>query len=136
MHDLQERLRDAIAASVDGAEPSFDLMTAVRRRHRQRLRRLAAAGAAAVMVVTATTALLAARQAHGRVEGLLGPATSHPPPVDRRVHHDPAYIGLRRAVPEQLPPAPVGPLERDLEHVLSSSLVPAGQHQSQPEQLR
>jgi len=63
MNDLQERLRDAIAASVDGAEPSFDLMTAVRRRHRQRLRRLAAAGAAAVMVVTATTALLAARHA-------------------------------------------------------------------------
>ena len=51
MSDLQQRLRDAIAASVDGAEPSFDLMSAVRRRHRQRLRRLAAAGAAAVMVV-------------------------------------------------------------------------------------
>ncbi len=63
MNDLQDRLRDAIAASVDGAEPSFDLMTAVRRRHRQRLRRLAAAGAAAVLVVTATTALLAARHA-------------------------------------------------------------------------
>src|SRR6266581_2898964 len=63
MNDLQDRLRDAIAASVDGAEPSFDLMIAVRWRHRQRLRRLAAAGAAAVMVVTATTALLAARHA-------------------------------------------------------------------------
>ena len=64
MSDLQERLRDAIAASVDGAEPSFDLMTAVRRRHRQWLRRLAAAGAAAAMVVTATTTVLAARHAH------------------------------------------------------------------------
>src|SRR6266852_6031298 len=54
MNDLQQRLRDAIAASVDGAEPSCDLMSAVRRRHRQRLRRLAAAGAAAVMVAAAT----------------------------------------------------------------------------------
>jgi hypothetical protein len=62
MSDLQERLRDAIAASVDGAEPSFDLMTAVRRRHRrQRRARLAAAGAAAVMVVTSVTVFLAAR---------------------------------------------------------------------------
>lgn len=64
MSDLQQRLRDAITASVDGAEPSFDPMTAVRRRHRQRLRRLVAAGAAAVMVVTAATAVLAARYAH------------------------------------------------------------------------
>jgi hypothetical protein len=63
MHDLQERLRDAIAASVDGAEPSFDLMTAVRRRHRQRLRRLAVAGPLAVVIVIAATVLLAARQA-------------------------------------------------------------------------
>ncbi len=61
MTDLQERLRDAIAASVDGAAPSFDVMTAVRRRHRQRLRRLAVAGPAAVMVVIATTVFLAAR---------------------------------------------------------------------------
>ena len=64
MSDLQERLRDAMAASVDGAEPSFDPMTAVRRRHRQRLRRLAAAGAAAIISVTAATAVLAGRLAH------------------------------------------------------------------------
>jgi hypothetical protein len=61
MTDLQQRLRDAIAASVDGAAPSFDVMTAVRRRHRQRLLRLAVAGPAAVLVVTATTVFLAAR---------------------------------------------------------------------------
>jgi hypothetical protein len=61
MHDLQDRLRDAIAASVDGAEPSFDLMTAVRRRHRQRLGRLAVAGPLAVVIVIVATVLLAAR---------------------------------------------------------------------------
>jgi hypothetical protein len=61
VHELQDRLRDAIAASVDGAEPSFDLMTAVRRRHRQRLRRLAVAGPLAVVIVVLATVLLAAR---------------------------------------------------------------------------
>ena len=77
MSDLQQRLRDAIAASVDGAEPSFDLMSAVRRRHRQRLRRLAAAGAAAVVVVAATGAFLAARHAHAGHQAL-GAATTEP----------------------------------------------------------
>jgi hypothetical protein len=77
MTDLQERLRDAIAASVDGAEPSFDLMTAVRRRHRQRLRRRAAAGAAAVMVVIATTVFLAARDAQPGHQ-VPGAATTEP----------------------------------------------------------
>jgi hypothetical protein len=51
MDDLQERLRDAITASVDGAQPSSDVMTAVRRRHRRRLRRSSAAAAAVVAVV-------------------------------------------------------------------------------------
>jgi hypothetical protein len=63
MSDLQDRLRDAVTASVDGAQPSFDVMTAVRLRHRRRLRRLAAAGAAAVMLVAATAAVVAARHA-------------------------------------------------------------------------
>jgi len=63
MNDLQERLRDAIAASVQGAAPSFDPMTAVRRRHRQRLRRLAVAGPVAVIVIIAATVFLAARHA-------------------------------------------------------------------------
>jgi hypothetical protein len=63
MNDIQERLRDAITAAVNGAEPSFDVMTAVRRRHRRRLRRLAAVGAAAVAVVATTAAFLAARHA-------------------------------------------------------------------------
>lgn len=88
MNDLQDRLRDAIAASVDGAEPSFDLMTAVRRRHRQRLRRLAAAGAAAVMVVTAT-GLLAARQAHPGHQ-VPGAATTKPGEPNRPA---PAFPG-------------------------------------------
>jgi hypothetical protein len=83
MSDLQQRLRDAIAASVDGAEPSFDPMTAVRRRHRQRQRRLAAAGAAALIAVTAATAVLAGRHAHhGQpVPGAATttPGTQHPP---------------------------------------------------------
>src|SRR5215472_13118046 len=82
MSGLQERLRDAIAASVDGAEPSFDPMTAVRRRRRQRQRRLAAAGAAALIAVTAAAAVLAGRHAHPghQVPGAATttPGTQHP----------------------------------------------------------
>src|SRR5437899_1160155 len=63
MSDLQERLRDAITASVDGAQPSFAVITAIRRRHRRRLRRLAAASAAVVMVVIAAAVFLAAQHA-------------------------------------------------------------------------
>lgn len=64
MSDLQERLRDAITASVAGAEPSFDVMAAVRCRHRRQLRRRAAAAgaAAAVLVATASVVFVAARQ--------------------------------------------------------------------------
>jgi len=65
MTDLQDRLRDAIAASVDGEEPSFDLMAAVRRRYRRRLRRLAVAGPVSLVVVIAATVFV---------------AVSHPPP--------------------------------------------------------
>jgi hypothetical protein len=61
MSDLQQRLRDAITASVDGEEPTFDVMQAVRRRHRQRLRRQAAAGAAAAVMVVAAASILLAR---------------------------------------------------------------------------
>src|SRR5258708_18507713 len=77
MHDLQERLRDAIAASVDGAEPSFDLMTAVRRRHRQRLRRLAIAGPLAVVIVIAAAVFVAAGHAQP-AHHMPGPATTTP----------------------------------------------------------
>jgi len=61
MNDLRERLRDAIAASVEGATPSFDPMTALRRRHRQRLLRLAIAAPVAAMVVVAATVFLSTR---------------------------------------------------------------------------
>jgi hypothetical protein len=77
MNDIQERLRDAITATVDGAEPSFDVMTAVRRRHRWRLRRLAAAGAAAVAVVATTAALLAARHALSGQQAPVTATTKH-----------------------------------------------------------
>jgi len=63
MSNLRERLRDAITASVEGAQPSFDVITAVRRRHRRRLRRVTAASAAAIMVVIATAVFLAAQKA-------------------------------------------------------------------------
>lgn len=63
MNEIQEQLRDAIAAAVNGAEPSFDVMTAVRRRYRRRLRRLATAGAGVVAVVAMTAAFIAARHA-------------------------------------------------------------------------
>jgi len=76
MTDLQQRLRDAISASVGDAEPSFDLMTAVRRRHRQRLRRLAVAGPA-VMVVIAAAVFLAARHAQP-AHHLPGAGTTRP----------------------------------------------------------
>jgi hypothetical protein len=65
MTDLHEQLRDAIAASVDGAAPSFDVMTAVRRRHRQRMRRLTLAAPAAVMAVAAATLVVAMSARHG-----------------------------------------------------------------------
>ena len=56
MTNLEERLRDAIDASLADAEPRFDVMAAVRLRHRRRLIRTAAASvafvaAAAVAVV-------------------------------------------------------------------------------------
>jgi ABC-type phosphate transport system substrate-binding protein len=63
MNDLPGRLRDAIAASVDGAEPPIDLMTVIRRRHRRRVRRLALAGPVAVMVATVPAIVVAARYA-------------------------------------------------------------------------
>jgi len=71
--DLEERLRDAITASVEGAKPSFDVIDAVRRRHRRRLVRVTAASGAAVMAVVAVLVFLGVP--HG------GPA--HPPPAGR-----------------------------------------------------
>lgn len=75
MADLQERLRDAISASVDGAEPSFDVMAAVHRRHRQRLRRLALTAPVAVIVIIATAVFLAARYPQPRHDVPDGAAT-------------------------------------------------------------
>jgi hypothetical protein len=73
MSDLEQRLRDAIDAYVDGAQPSFDVIDAVRRRHRRRLVRATAAGGAAVMAVVAV--LVFPDVPRG------GPA--HPPPAGR-----------------------------------------------------
>lgn len=67
---MQERLREAITASVEGAQPSFDVMTSVRRRHRRRLRRLTAAGAAAITAGIAAAVFVAAQPA--------GTARQHP----------------------------------------------------------
>jgi hypothetical protein len=69
MSDLEERLRNAIDSSVEGAEPSFDVIDAVRRRHRRRLIRVIATSAATVMAVIAAAVLL----------GLPHRAAPHPP---------------------------------------------------------
>jgi hypothetical protein len=61
---MEERLRDAITASVEGTGPAFEVMTAIRRRHRRRLRRLAAASAAVILVAVAG-AVFAATQLAG-----------------------------------------------------------------------
>jgi len=54
MADLHEQwIRDAISASVEKARPSFDVMVAVRRRHRGHLLRAAVAGTAAVCAIAA-----------------------------------------------------------------------------------
>jgi hypothetical protein len=71
MSDLQERLRDAITASVDGAQPPPGLMAAVRRRHRRWLLRVSAATAAAVAAVIGAVVLAGVQQS--------GPA--HRPPA-------------------------------------------------------
>lgn len=63
MSDLQERLRDAITASVADAEPSFDVLAGVRRRHRRQLRRRAAVTGVAVLIAAASAAFVAVRQA-------------------------------------------------------------------------
>ena len=83
MSDLQERLREAITASVEGAQPSFDVMASVRRRHHRWLRRRTAAGAAAITIGIAAAALVAAQPA--------GTARQHPA-------SKPAKPGLTRPV--------------------------------------
>src|SRR5262249_27806532 len=74
MSDLEERLRDAIDASLADAEPKFDVMAAVRLRHRWRLL-LQATAASAVIVAAAVAAavLLAAPR--------IGPGGSAPTPA-------------------------------------------------------
>lgn len=62
MSDLQERLRDAITASVEGAQPSSGLMAAVRRRHRRWLLRVSAAAAAVVAAVIGAAVLAGVQQ--------------------------------------------------------------------------
>ncbi len=79
MNDLEQRLRDAITASVEGAEPSFAVIDAVRRRHHRRLIRVAAAGGAAVAAIIATALFLGAQ--HGR--------PAHPPPAAKTTNPNP-----------------------------------------------
>jgi hypothetical protein len=57
MSDLEQRLRDAIGASLADAGPRFDVLAAVRRRHRRRLLR-ATAGAVIVAGIVAAAAVL------------------------------------------------------------------------------
>jgi hypothetical protein len=61
MTDIDERLRAAIAASVEDAFPSRDLITAVRERHRKRRLREMAMSLAAVMAVVAAAVFFGLR---------------------------------------------------------------------------
>jgi len=79
MSDLEERLRKAIDDSVADIEPDFDVMEAVRRRHRRRVRRFAAVCAASVAVILVAVVLLGAPRigpGHpaSRGTGLLAPS--------------------------------------------------------------
>lgn len=58
MSDLEERLREAIDSSVANAEPRFDVMRAVRRRHRRRLIRASTASAATVTALVVAAVFL------------------------------------------------------------------------------
>jgi hypothetical protein len=58
MNGLEERLREAIDSSVADAQPKFDVMAAVRRRHRRRLIRASAASVAAVTAVAVAAVFL------------------------------------------------------------------------------
>ncbi len=89
MSDLEERLREAISASVAGAEPTFDVMSAVRRRHRRWLFRVTAAMAAAVTAATAAAVLLGAP--HGKL-GHAAPAASATKP-NAANHASPLFPG-------------------------------------------
>ncbi len=73
MSDLEERLRDAIDASLADAEPKFDVMAAVRRRHRWRLMRATAASAVIVAAAVAAAVLLDGPR--------IGPGGSAPAPA-------------------------------------------------------
>ena len=84
MDDLQERLRDAITASVDGAQPSSGVMTAVRRRHRRWLRRSSAAAAAVAAVAAVIGAAVFA--------GAQQPAPAHRPAA--RSTKPPAFTSI------------------------------------------
>lgn len=58
MTDIESRLADALRASVADATPGFDVVAAVRRRHRRQLIRVATASAAAVAALGTAAAAL------------------------------------------------------------------------------
>jgi hypothetical protein len=58
MDDLEERLRHVIKASVADAQPSFDVMDAVRRRHRRHLRRVIGVTGGSVIAAIAVLLLV------------------------------------------------------------------------------
>ncbi|HEY5987507.1 MAG TPA: hypothetical protein VIV12_14205, partial [Streptosporangiaceae bacterium] len=53
MSDLEERLRQVFEASVDGAQPNFNVMDAVRRRHRRHVIRVTGGSLIAAIAVAA-----------------------------------------------------------------------------------
>jgi hypothetical protein len=77
--DLRVRLRDAITAAVEEAEPPVDLIASLRRRHRRRLRRLTAVSTAAIIGISAAVAVLVTQPA--------GPAGRQPAagPTERAI---------------------------------------------------
>jgi hypothetical protein len=58
MTDIESRLKEALKVSVADAAPGFDVMAAVRRRHRRQLIRAAIAGAVGIAALATATAFL------------------------------------------------------------------------------
>ena len=89
MDDLGERLREAISSSVAGAEPGFNVMDSVRRRHRRWLIRATGAGVVTLVAVLVAAVFLGLSQS---LAGRPAPAVK-PGKTDDTGRSAPAFPG-------------------------------------------